>query len=290
MIKRIFIIIFLSLIYIVGFSQDKEAYSLFNDKGERITYQDFIDDLASKDVVFIGEMHNCPITHWLEFEITRSLYEKHKEKFMMGAEMFESDNQLILDEFLSGDISSERFEAEARLWDNYHTDYEPFLYFAKEHKIPFIATNIPRRYAARVKEYGLDSLVSLSLQAKQYIAPLPIKFKYNENEASAFGIMAVLTGRKQVETRKYAEAQSIKDATMGWFIAHSMKDKFLHINGSYHIEGKGGIIPYLLKYRPGTKIVTVISVRQENIKFLEEENKGRGDFYICVPQDMVYSY
>ena len=39
-------------------------------------------------------------------------------------------------------ISYDRFEAEARLWDNYSTDYYPVVFFAKEHGIPFIATNI----------------------------------------------------------------------------------------------------------------------------------------------------
>lgn len=77
---------------------------------------------------------------------------------------------------------------------------------------------------------------------------------------------------------------------MGWFIANNIRGKFLHINGSYHSDWKGGIIPYLLRYRPGTSIVTVTSVRQEFIDKLDEENKGRADFYICVPEDMVTSY
>jgi len=36
--------------------------------------------------------------------------------------------------------------------------------------------------------------------------------------------------------------------------------------------------------------VTVTSVRQESIHQLDEENKDRADFYICVPEDMVNSY
>lgn len=35
---------------------------------------------------------------------------------MLGAEMFESDNQLIFDEYMQQKISYDRFEAEARLW------------------------------------------------------------------------------------------------------------------------------------------------------------------------------
>lgn len=66
-----------------------------------------------------------------------------------------------------------------------------------------------------------------------------------ESEA-AFSMMNMLGGKQSGDNRKLAQAQAVKDATMGWFIAHNMKDKFLHINGNYHSDFKGGIIPYLL--------------------------------------------
>ena len=48
--------------------------------------------------------------------------------------MLEADNQLILDEYMSRAISYDRFEAEARLWDNYSTDYAPFVFSQKRIK------------------------------------------------------------------------------------------------------------------------------------------------------------
>lgn len=269
----------------------RRAYTLFDNTGKEITYGELIRHLSGYDIVFLGEIHNCPITHWLEFEITRSLYHLHKNKLMLGAEMLESDNQLILDEYMQRKISYDRFEAEARLWDNYSTDYYPVVFFAKEHGIPFIATNIPRRYANSVKNGGLEVLDSLSAEAKKYIAPLPVPFEYNEKESeAAFSLMNMMGGKKTGDNEKLAQAQAVKDATMGWFIARNMKDKFLHINGSYHSDFKSGIIPYLLRYRPGTSVVTVTSVRQESISKLDDENKEHADFYICVPEDMVTSY
>lgn len=273
--------------------EDKPAYLLYDNSGKRITYGDLIGKLAQSDVVFLGEMHNCPITHWLEFEITRSLYNIHKEKLTLGEEMMESDNQLILDEYMQGKITYDRFEEEARLWPNYSTDYYPVVYFAKANHIPFVATNVPRRYANSVKNGGLEVLDSLSDEAKRYIAPLPIPFEYNEAESeAAFSMMNMMGGKHGGDNKKLAQAQAVKDATMAWFISRHLKsgNKFIHINGSYHSDWKGGIIPYLLRYRPGTSIVTVTSVRQEDISQLDEENKGRADFYICVPEDMVTSY
>ena len=64
----------------------------------------------------------------------------------------------------------------------------------------------------------------------------------------------------------------------------------LHINGSYHSDQREGIIPYLLRYRPGTTIKTLRAVRQEDVSRLELDYKGLADFYICVPEDMSMSY
>ena len=199
----------------------RRAYTLFDNTGKEITYGELIRHLSGYDIVFLGEIHNCPITHWLEFEITRSLYHLHKNKLMLGAEMLESDNQLILDEYMQRKISYDRFEAEARLWDNYSTDYYPVVFFAKEHGIPFIATNIPRRYANSVKNGGLEVLDSLSAEAKKYIAPLPVPFEYNEKESeAAFSLMNMMGGKKTGDNEKLAQAQAVKDATMGLSLIH----------------------------------------------------------------------
>ena len=64
---------------------DRRAYTLFDNTGKEITYCELIRHLSGYDIVFLGEIHNCPITHWVEFEITLSLYHLHKNKLMLGA-------------------------------------------------------------------------------------------------------------------------------------------------------------------------------------------------------------
>lgn len=267
----------------------KKAYTLFDAEGKEISYQEMIEGLAQADVAMIGEIHNCVITHWLELEISQSLYAIHGNKLMMGAEMFESDNQLLINEYMNRIISYNSFEDEARLWPNYSTDYYPFVYFAKENNIPFIATNVPRRYANMVKNKGLQQLDSLSDEAKQYIPKLPIRFTPSEQQHQMMGMMHAL-GKGSSNPDYLEQAQAIKDATMGWFIAKNIKHKFLHFNGNFHSDFHGGIIPYLLEYRPGTTIKTICAVRQKDISQLGEENKGRADYYICVPENMTSSY
>ena len=91
--------------------------------GKEVGYREMMKVLKNQDVVFLGEVHNCAIAHWMEYEIVKDLCEVHKGKLAIGLEMLEADNQLVLDEYVGRLISSDRFEEEARLWPNEQTDY-----------------------------------------------------------------------------------------------------------------------------------------------------------------------
>lgn len=288
--KRVCLIFFATLLVASLYAQKdyKKAYTIFDAEGKEIGYETLIKKISSYNVVLLGEIHNCAIVHWLEFEIARSLFDEHGKEFAMGAEMFEADNQLIVDEYMQSVITYDRFEDEARLWPNYSTDYYPFLYFAKENSIPFVATNVPRRYANVVKNRGLQYLDSLSAEAKAYLPPLPVTFKVEEDN-SMFAMMQLFS-KSESNAEYMAQAQAIKDATMAWNIAKSKAKHFLHIQGNYHSDFKQGIVLYLAEYAPNLSVVTICNVRQDDISSLEDENKGRADYYIAVPTDMSVSY
>lgn len=134
--KRIIINLMLLLPAIAIQAASPTAYRIFDSKGAETDFDTMVDSLSRADAVFIGENHNCPISHWMELEISRALFQRHGSDLVIGQEMMEADNQLILDEYMAGITSYDRFEAEARLWDNYSTDYYPTVYFAKDNKIP----------------------------------------------------------------------------------------------------------------------------------------------------------
>ena len=268
-----------------------DAYRLYDNNGKAIDYQQMVRQLSKADVVFLGEIHNCAITHWLELRILQSLYLVHGKNLALGMEMFEADNQLIVDEHLKGLVSSDRFEEEARLWPNYSTDYAPLVYFAREHHLPVIATEVPRRYAAMVKDRGLKCLDSLSAEAKTFLPPLPIRYVANEHAEQGFALMRMM-GQHKIDSGNshLSEAQALKDATMAWHIAQHARKKVLHVNGNIHSDGQAGIVTYLRQYAPGKKIITVRAVRQEDITRLDETYLGLADYYLCIPEDMSMSY
>lgn len=67
-----------------------------------------------------------------------------------------------------------------------------------------------------IKDNGLQYLDSLSNEAKRYLPPLPIQFTYKEEEGGAFALMQMM-GKSKGNQEYLAQAQAIKDATMGWF-------------------------------------------------------------------------
>ena len=286
---RKLIILLLSLTAFISYAQPKPAYSIFTSEGKETDYGKVLKVLLDADIIFIGETHNCPISHWLEYEIASDVIKKSPKGLVLGAEMFESDNQLLVDEYTQGLISSDKFEAEAKLWDNYWTDYASLLFLAREHGLKFVATNVPRRYASYVKDNGLEALQSLSENARSLMAPLPIPYDKAVQDEAMFGFMQMMGGKNSGKSY-FAEAQAIKDATMAWFISQNYDKKFIHFNGNFHSDNKGGIIPYLEQYLPGKTIVTICSARQDSLKSLEKENRGRADFVVVAPTDFPMSY
>jgi uncharacterized iron-regulated protein len=288
MIRNLAFLFFVCLVTIAQ-AQDKPAYRLFTKDGKAVDYDKMIRELAKGEVVFFGELHDNSIDHWLELQVTKDLYVLRKD-LVLGFEMFEADDQVVLDEYLTGVIEERHLLAEAKVWDNYRNDYKPLIEFAKANQLRAIATNIPRRYANLVYRKGVESLSGLSAEAKQYIVPLPFEIDLElpgyKNMINSMGGHGTPQSAANI-----AKSQASKDATMAYFLMKTRSNNlFLHFNGAYHSQNFEGIIWYLKKAQPALKIVTIHTVEQDSIDKLAEEHKGTADFIICIPSDMNKTY
>lgn len=284
--------VILTALLALSFRADKPAYKLYDSEGKSVKYQKMIEAISSADVVFFGELHDNPIAHWLEYEITADLHKIAGDKLILGAEMFEADNQLLLDEYLGSEYEADKFEAEAKLWKNYKTDYKPLVEFARDNGLPFIATNVPRRYASMVSRGGFEELDSLTAEAKRYLAPLPVSY---DPELKCYKDMMSMQGMPGMGGKpnpNFPKAQAIKDATMAHFISENLPSgkKMIHYNGAYHSDNYLGIIHYLKLYRPGIKVVTISTILQEDLQELAPENMGIADFIVAIPETMTRTY
>lgn len=286
---RITLILLFVVLQANAYTQDKPAYKVFTGEGKKADYGDIIKDAMKADVVFFGELHDNPIAHWLELEITKSLHAEKDKDLVLAAEMFETDNQILIDEYFSGLIKESSFEAEARLWKNYQTDYKPLLNFAKEKGLKFVASNVPRRYASVVASGGFEALNKVSPDGLKYLAPLPVEY---DPELACYKEMLSMGGGAMHASENLPKAQALKDATMAKSIADNFRKgkQVIHFNGSYHSDRYMGIIWYLNRYVPGLKIVTVTTILQDNIEKPGEEVSGKADYVIAVPSSMTRTY
>lgn len=273
----------------VNLTAQKQVYQLYNKDGEMIRYDDMVELMKNSQAVFFGEFHDQPIAHWLQKEVLIDLHKIHGNRLVIGAEMFESDNQLIIDEYFANHITQKKFEEEARLWKNYKNDYKAILEFAKEHKLPLVASNVPGRYANMVFNKGITSLDSLSDKAKQYFAPLPI---HADLTVKCYAEMLKMNMGHGTNSEHFPQAQILRDATMSHFMVPFIQRGSIvyHLNGSYHSDHHEGIVYYLKRAIPAVKAFVISTVTQDDIGSLDEENKGKGDVILCVSSNMTKSY
>lgn len=287
-----------------AFRADKPAYLFYTQTLKSTSYDALLKQAAEADVVLFGELHNNPICHWLELRLAKDLYAKKKAQLVLGAEMFETDNQLALTGYTSGQTTGEEFAKQARLWPNYDTDYRPVTDFAREQKITFVATNAPRKYASLVSRQGLAALDTLSPDVKKQLAPLPLTVDLTlpgyknmltmmgSDNSHGTGPHGSATDQAASMAANFARAQAIKDATMAHFILQnwSAGKTVLHLNGAYHSNNFEGISWYLKKQNPALKILTISSVELEDVMKPEKENKDLANYVLAIPADMTKTY
>lgn len=289
--KNIFIALLLA-----GYSflnaQEFKAYQFYNQNGKAITTDKLIKELAEYDIIFFGENHNNSINHWLQLKVTEALHAKKNGQIMLGAEMFERDNQSQLNQYLEGTFDAKTLKDSARLWNNYNTDYKPLIDFAKNNKLKFIATNIPRRYASQTAKEGIESLLALSEQEKAFIAQLPIHVSL---ETPGYKEMKAMMGDHAEGTKvmNFISAQATKDATMAESILKNIQQGkiFIHYNGNYHSKEFGGIYWYIRQKNPDLKmaVISVFETEDPNLK-IPQKDYVPTQFNLIIPSDMTKTF
>lgn len=279
--------LFLLMVSVV--SAQVQPYKIFTSERKEVSFEKMNKSLQNADVVLFGELHNNSIAHYFQVKVAKSLHADKSKKLIIGAEMFERDQAEILQNYVKGKLDEKEFEKEARLWNNYKTDYKPLLNFAKENNINYVATNVPRRYASLVYKKGVEALDTLSIQEKSWIAPLP--FAYDKNLPGYVKMMEMFKDSNHAN-ENFPKSQAIKDATMAHFLVTEWRPNsiFLHLNGSYHSDNFEGIAWYVNKYNKNLQIQTISVVEQADVKKLEKEHLKKATFIIAVDADMPKSY
>lgn len=264
------------------FAQDTQTanYKIYDSKKAKlVTLDELVSSLKNTDVLFFGEEHNDSTGHALEAEIYKKMFAAFP-KTALTLEMFHTDVQPVIDEYLSGCISEKNFIKEARAWNNYN-DYKPLIEFAKANKLPVIGGNAAARYSNMVSRSGLTALKALPEASRAFLPPLSIDTatgryydKFNET-----------LGGHSMGSMKIYQTQNFWDATMAWSIATYLKKnknaKVLQLNGRFHSDEQLGTLAQLKKLLPKLSISNISCFSAEDFKQPDwEKYKYLGDYII----------
>lgn len=267
--------------------KDLHLFKIFNKKGREVSWKKLVKKTISADLVFFGEYHDDPIAHYLQLQLLKELT-KIGNKIALGLEMIEWTDSELLEKYASKAISEQTFIENAHsLWSNYLTDYAPIVKWAIDNDVHVFGSNIPRAWASGVYKYGFIYLDSLESDLKSKLPPLPIPY---DPELPGYKKMLDMIPGHGGEN--FPKAQAIKDASMAWSIIKKLSDgfKILHLNGAYHTNNFEGIIWYVKQYGFTNKMISITTVRQDQMQKLEKNHIGKADFIIVVPSDMIKTH
>lgn len=251
----------------MALAKDPEFRVIETATGKEVRWKSMLDAAAKSDAVFVGEQHDDPETHRIELAILEDLYERASNRLILSMEMFERDQQVVLDQHLAGVLTEEELGKKTKLWGNYTTDYAPMIRFAAKHQVPVVAANCPNSIIRKVGQGGIDALAKLPeserrFAAKTVIAPAADTYadKFTETMSGMGGSHGPTMDAAML--RRIYEAQCTRDDTMAESIHRAMTNGslVLHINGGFHSEGGLGTVARLQWRRPLGHQSTVIQV------------------------------
>jgi len=276
-----------------SFSQNiNDHFKIYDTKTKQlISIDKIVADCAAADVLFFGEEHNDSAGHYLEAEIFKALHKQFGDKIALSLEMFETDNQLALNEYLEGKIPEDRFSKDVRLWSNYK-DYRPMIEYAKQNHLNVIAADPPRRYVSMVSRRGMRSLDSLSKDAKKFLPPLPydtLRGRYREK------FIEVMKGAPGGSNANVYYSQSLWDAGMSYSIYSYWKKnkdkKIFHCVGNFHCDEKLGTFAQLQKRKSKLKILNISLFSDDSFKNPDwEKFSNRGDYIIMTDPELKKTF
>jgi uncharacterized iron-regulated protein len=225
--------------------------------------------------------------------ILEDLFERTGRRLILTMEMFERDQQVVLDQHLAGVLSEEELGKKTKLWGNYTSDYAPMVRFAAKNMVPVVAANCPNSIIRKVGQGGIDALTKLPeserrFAAKTVIAPAADAYadKFTETMSGMGGSHGPAMDPAML--RRIYEAQCTRDDTMAESIHRAMTtgSVVLHINGGFHSESGLGTVARLQWRRPlghRSTVIQVVPVKGSLKSTGVPKGQATGTYVVFVP-------
>lgn len=235
--------------------------------GESIDADAFFSELRTKRVIYVGERHDQPADHAVQYAVLRQLH-RDEPSLAIGMEMFQVPFQEPLDRWSAGQIDETVLRQQTEYDDRWGYDFSmlrPILEYARSRGLEVVALNAPREVAYAVAQGGVDSLdpevraslPELDLTDPEHRAMFDAEFDIGEHGAEDM-------------VDQYYQAQVVWDETMGSRVAETLDRpggpaKMVVFAGRVHVK-RGLGIPDRAAKRGASPYVVVLPVTEKQLR------------------------
>ncbi len=248
--------------------------------GNDVTVNQLVSDLARCDVVFLGEQHDNDSGHQFQLDVITELVNQGRS-VVISTEQFERDVQGAVDDYLSGRIDEDSFLKASRPWKNYPQHYRPIIEFAKDHKLPVLAANVPRRIASDASSGKELALADIPFVPRKSTTT---KNAYWQNFSATMKGHLGADGDEKLNL--FFASQCLKDDSMAEaitdFLATNSHDRkiVVHLCGHFHSDYGLGTVSRTLQRNPLLRftVVTMETPSADNKPADIEKIRSRGHY------------
>jgi uncharacterized iron-regulated protein len=249
----VFVVLLFGMIDAIQAHLDHRLYDL--EKNKELFLGDAIDDLKKKRIILVGEHHTNQNHHFGQLNVIQALHEAGA-RVAIGLEMFRSNSQQALDQWVAGNIREKQFEA--IYYDNWNypwSAYRMIFEYARKEKIPMIGLNVPREITRQVSRGGFNSL-SEAQRGQIKNVSCRVDEEYMDYIKRAFGGH----GHGKINFTYFCEAQLVWDTAMAVHtLAYLEKDPnavVVLLAGAGHV--RKGAIPRQIRDRSDTPHAVIL--------------------------------
>jgi len=227
--------------------------------GIPILFNDLIHSLASKDVVFVGEVHDNTAHHLVQVQILQALLNRWGESATIGMEFFPRPMQEKLDRYVKGELTESEFLAAVdweRIWGFPYFLYRPLMLAAREKFVRIVAINAPQEI---VKKVAREGLANLAAEERAQIAR-DIDLENAEHREFLRKVFGEHSHSDLKSFDRFYEAQNVWEDTMAETISFHLVPKgrkMIVFTGNGHIIHKFGVPDRTVKRIP-VSMATVV--------------------------------
>ncbi|MBL1377548.1 ChaN family lipoprotein [Zobellella iuensis] len=233
-------------------------YQLHDPAGAPLNLSQAAKQLASADVIMVGELHGHQGIHRFQADLLARLLAQPRP-LALAMEQFSRDRQPVLDAYLEGKLGEDAFIEQARAWPGYRSDYRPLVELARHAGIDVLAANAPRHIVRCIGREGPGYLDRLPASHRAWVAE---RLTLTDDGYKARFMASRHHGQPPTEFQ--FAAQTSWDDTMAESIAHYLQAhpgyRVMLTVGRFHIGDGLGTAQRLQQRAPRLRLALLYPV------------------------------